>query len=124
MPDRDDMRRAKFFREDEDVPLGERTTPTPNEWLGPGRSKYRSSPAFSEEEETDGWREMYPREYSPPMENPLLPPETLKFKDEAGDNRALVFVLEQAAEVFEAEGHVDLAAECERLCEQVISEDE
>jgi hypothetical protein len=61
------------------------------------------------------------------MKNELRPAQSgdtsLKFKDEKSDPRRLIFVLEHAAEVFESEGHTDLAAECELLCEFVITED-
>ena len=74
----------------------------------------------------DGWREFQQGHPRDPMKNPLLPAQSgensLKFKDEQSDPRRLIFVLEHAAEVFEAEGHTDLAAECEELCEFVITE--
>jgi hypothetical protein len=137
---KDESRKARFFRADEDVDLSERTSPSPNEWFGTGRSKFKSKglPSLSDEQDTeyDGWRQFFrrrspgaadPIEFAPPLENPLLPPKTrektIKFKDEDNDTRTLVFVLEQAAEVFEAEGHIDLAAECERICELVASEE-
>lgn len=118
-----------FFRADEEIEPAEQGTPSPNEWFGPAPTKFRSSPAFSEDEESgnDGWREFYQGHPRDPLKNELLNDESrensLKFKDEQGDSRRLIFVLEQAAEVFEAEGHIDLAAECENLCEMALSEE-
>ncbi len=122
-----------FFRADDEIEPAEQGTPSPNEWFGPEKTKYRSSTTFSEDEEegAEGWREFFhgpqPPDRGEPMKNEWLnrkdPATSLKFKDEAGDSRRLIFVLEQAAEVFEAEGHIDLAAECERLCELALSEE-
>ncbi len=126
-----------FFRADEEIEPSEKGTPSPNEWFGHDRTKFASGPgpAFSENEDEDnyydGWREFFqgPRPPHPrdPMKNKWFDEDSsensLKFKDEQGDPRRLIFVLEQAAEIFETEGHIDLAAECERLCEQVSSED-
>ena len=137
--DRDDYKKATFFREDEAVDLSERTSPSPADWFGGGGQKFKGLPALSDDMETeyDGWRQFFrrgspgtadPIEYAHPLSNPLLPPGTLddssiKYKDEGSDMRSLIYVLEQAAEVFEAEGHIDLAAECERLCELALTED-
>jgi hypothetical protein len=120
-----------FFRADDDIEPAEQGTPSPNEWFGGEKTKFRSSPAFSADEEEqnpyDGWREFQNGHPRDPMKNELLPAHSgdnsLKFKDEKSDPRRLIFVLEHAAEVFEAEGHTDLAAECELLCEFVITED-
>ena len=117
-----------FFRADEDIEPSEKGTPSPNEWFGLDRTKFRnsSSPAFStdEEVENDGWREFYQGHSRDPLKNELLNDESqensLKFKNEKNDSRRLIFILEQAAEVFEAEGHIDLAAECERMCELAL----
>jgi hypothetical protein len=49
--------------------------------------------------------------------------ETIKFRDKNGDRDKMLWVLENAAEIFEAAGHDDLAAECETLCELAYSED-
>jgi len=122
-----------FFRADEEIEPSEKHSPSPNEWFGREKTKYHSSPAFSEDEEEhyDGWRQFQQGHKRDPMKNELLidhdqsqgSDPSLKFKDETNDPRRLIFVLEHAAEVFEAEGHTDLAAECEHLCELVISED-
>jgi hypothetical protein len=112
-----------FFRADEDIEPAEMGTPSPNEWFGREKTKYHTSPAFSadEEESYDGWREFQQGHPRDPMKNELLNDQSrensLKFKNEQDDSRRLIFVLEHAAEVFEAEGHTDLAAECEHLCE-------
>lgn len=122
----------------DDKPKRESHSPSPSEWLGTGRRKFGTkSPTFSEDHEqgpvltpaprNEGWRQFFkgtmPRD---PLWNPLLPPETkeeaIKFKNEAGDSRQMIFVLEQAAEVLEAAGHIDLAAECETLCELLCLE--
>ena len=118
-----------FFRADDEIDPAENGTPTPNEWFGRDSTKFRSSPAFSEDEESenDGWRQFYQGHPRDPLKNELLNDgsreDSLKFKNEQDDSRRLVFVLEQAAEVFEVEGHIDLAAECERLCELALSEE-
>ena len=120
-----------FFRADDDIEPAEQGTPSPNEWFGGEKTKFRGSPAFSEDEEEqnpyDGWREFQNGHPRDPMKNELQPAHSednsLKFKDEQSDPRRLIFVLEHAAEVFESEGHMDLAAECELLCEFVITED-
>ena len=120
-----------YFRADDEIEPSEKGTPSPNEWFGPARTKFRSSPAFSDSEDedpqNDGWRQFYQGHPRDPMKNRMLNDESrensLKFKDEGGDPRRLIFVLEQAAEVFETEGHIDLAAECERICELALSED-
>lgn len=127
------MSQPKFFRADDDEETGERPRPAPGDWFGLKDQKFRSSsPAFSEENEgldphgTDGWRDFFQGHPRDPLWNPLLPPdkkqEALKFRDE-GDSRALVYVLEQASEIFEAAGHDDLAAECETICELMCTED-
>lgn len=118
-----------FFRADEEIDPAEQSTPSPNEWFGFEKTKYRSTPTFSEDEEEhyDGWREFQQGHPRDPMKNELLNDQSrensLKFKNEQNDPRRLIFVLEHAAEIFEAEGHTDLAAECEHLCELAISED-
>jgi hypothetical protein len=121
-----------FFRADDEIEPATKGTPSPNEWFGPEKTKYRSSPTFSEDEEGaqehyDGWREFQNGHPRDPMKNELLNDQSrensLKFRDEQNDPRRLIFVLEHAAEVFEAEGHLDLAAECENLCELAISEE-
>lgn len=130
----DDHRRATFFREDDDRGLSERTSPAPDEWFGTGRQKYKGLPTLSDEQEYEGWREFFrrrspgtadPIEYSHPLDNPLLPPGTLDDiqQKEKNDLSSLIYVLEQAADVFETRGHIDLAAECERLCEMAESEE-
>jgi hypothetical protein len=122
----------KFFRAYDDDELGDRPRPAPGDWFGSDDNKFRSaSPAFSEQNEgldphgTDGWRDFFQGHPRDPLWNPLLSPdkkqETIKFKNE-NNNRALVYVLEQAAEIFEAAGHDDLAAECEIICETLCSE--
>ena len=120
-----------FFRADDDIEPAEQCTPSPNEWFGPEKTKFRSSPTFSEDEEEnpyDGWREFQQGHPRDPMKNELRPAQSgensLKFKDEESDPRRLIFVLEHAAEVFESAGHTDLAAECENLCELALSEDD
>ncbi len=117
-----------FFRADDEIEPAEQGTPSPNEWFGPEKTKFRSSPTFSEDEEDhyDGWREFQNGHPRDPMKNELLPAHSgdnsLKFKDEQNDPRRLIFVLEHAAEVFEAQGDLDLAAECECLCELALEE--
>jgi hypothetical protein len=49
--------------------------------------------------------------------------EAIKFRDSDSDSRSMIYMLENAAEAFEAAGHTDLAAECERLCEIICSEE-
>ncbi len=118
-----------FFRADDEIEPAEQGTPSPNEWFGLEKTKFHSSPTFSEDEEEhyDGWRQFQNGHPRDPMKNELLNDDSrqnsLKFKDEQSDPRRLIFVLEHAAEVFESEGHTDLAAECEHLCEIALSED-
>ncbi len=118
-----------FFRADDEIEPAEKGTPSPNEWFGTEETKYRGSPTFSEDEESksDGWRQFFHGQPHDPLKNELLIDKSrensLKFKDEKSDQRRLIYVLEQAAEVFEAEGHIDLAAECEHLCELALSEE-
>jgi hypothetical protein len=124
----------KFFRADEDEEQGESPKPTPGDWFGTSDQKFRAkTPAFSftnglDPHGTDGWRDFFkgsqPRD---PLWNPLLSPdkkaETIKFRDKNSDRESMIWVLEHAAEIFEAGGHIDLAAECEALCELAYLED-
>ena len=120
-----------FFRADDDIEVSDKGSPSPNEWFGMDKTKFRTPhPALSadEEEETDGWRQFFkgsqPRD---PLKNELLNDksrgESLRFKNALEDKRALVYVLEQAAEIFEAEGYIDLAADCERICESALEDE-
>jgi hypothetical protein len=123
---------ATYFENEDDEPRNAHHSPSPSDWLGSGRKKFSTKmPTFSSDSDQDlrpdGWRgfahEWQPRE---PLWNPLLPAEkkeeALKFRDRDNDNRSMVFTLENAAEAFEAAGHMDLAAECERICEILCSE--
>lgn len=115
-----------FFRADEEI-TPSKTSPSPNEWFGTDKTKWRtdgpSLPTVSEENDDsyDGWREFYQGHPRDPMDNELQvgdsQNESLRFKNSSADPRSLIYFLEQAAEIFEAKGHIDLAAECERLCE-------
>ena len=118
-----------YFRADEEIEP-DKASPSPNDWFGPTKTKFRnnSTPAFSADEMEDapgdGWRDFYQGHPRDPMKNKLLPPGSIKFKDVENDQRKLIYVLEQAHEIFEEEGHIDLAAECERLCEMASMEEE
>jgi hypothetical protein len=124
----------KFFRADDDLDEGERPKPAPGDWFGTSNQKFRAkSPTFSEQNEgldphgTDGWRDFFQGHTRDPLWNPLLSPdkkqEVIKFRDKDADRNKMVYVLEHAAEIFEAAGHDDLAAECEALCELAYSEE-
>jgi len=124
----------KFFRADDDEEEGERPKPAPGDWFGTSDQKFRAkTPTFSftnglDPHGTDGWRDFFkgsqPRD---PLWNPLLSPdkkaETIRFRDKNSDREEMIWVLEHAAEIFEAGGHTDLAAECETLCELAYLED-
>jgi hypothetical protein len=129
------LAKPSFFRADEP----KSTSPAPTDWFGSGRRKFKArTPAISDESDTgnpedpkegyDGWRQFQlginPRE---PLWNPLLPPdkkeEAIKFRNADKDRRAMVYVLEHVAEILEAAGHDDLAAECEQICEMAFTED-
>jgi len=125
----------KFFRADDTEEEGDRPRPAPGDWFGPSDKKFRAkTPTFSEEHEgldphgEDGWRDFFQGHPREPLWNPLLPPkakeEILRFKDEDAYRDQLLYVLENAAEIFEAGGHDDLAAECEAICEMVCEEEE
>ena len=130
------MSQPKFFRADDDESEGERPKPAPGDWFGSADQKYRAkTPTFSEEAEgldphgTDGWRDFFQGHKRDPLWNPMLSPDKkkeandLKFRDRDADRQNMIWVLEHAAEVFEAAGHYDLAAECETICELSYSED-
>ena len=40
-----------FFRADDEIEPASKGTPSPNEWFGREKTKFRSSPTFSEDEE-------------------------------------------------------------------------
>jgi len=123
---------ATYFENEDDEPRNKNHSPSPNEWFGVGRSKFRTkSPTFSEElpenDKSSNWRDWFHGHIRDPLWNPLLPAEkkheAIKFRDMDNDPRGLIYVLENSAEVFEAMGHIDLAAECENICEIICSEE-
>lgn len=125
---------ATYFENEDDEPRNKDHSPTPNEWFGSDRKKFRkksSSPTFSTEmreyDRSSDWRDWFQGHKREPLWNPLLPSEkkneAIKFRDEKNDSRGLIFVLENAAELFEEAGHIDLAAECERICEKIYEEE-
>ena len=130
------MPQPKFFRADDDDEEGDRPRPTPGDWFGSDDQKFRAAtPTFSEwsqgldpfpESPYDGWRQFSQGHPRNPLWNPMLSPDTkqeaLKFRDAEADQRSLIFVLENIAEILEAAGHDDLAAECEMICEMSCAE--
>jgi len=86
------MPTPKFFRADENSDLVDTNSPTPDEWFGRGRNKYKEDSALGEGLD-----------------------DSVKFRNNENNLDSLVYVLESAAEVFEAGGHHDLAAEVENI---------
>lgn len=125
---------ATYFENEDEEPRNKHHSPSPNEWFGTDSSKFRSSsksPTFSTEmreyDRSADWRDWFKGHKREPLWNPLLPAEkkqeAVKFRDQKNDPRGLIFVLENAAEAFEEAGHIDLAAECEKICEIICSEE-
>ena len=115
-----------FFRADEEIEPSKKNSPSPNEWFGREKTKFKTSPAFSEEnDENTGWRDFFQGHPRDPMGNELLVDDTkqksLRFKNENNDQRRLVYILENMAAIFEELGHLDLAAECEDICEATFN---
>ena len=117
-----------FFRADEEIEPSKKNSPSPNEWFGIKKTKFRTSPAFSEEnEDNTPWRQNFRLDQpKDPMRNDLLIDDTkresIRFKDENNDKRNLIFILESIADLFEELDYLDLAAECEDICESALSE--